>query len=394
MSSVYYTALTGLNGYASALDTVANNLANLQTNGFKSSDVEFSDLLGQAMQGAGVGKPASIMRFNQGGIETSQSPLDCAISGTGFFVTMNGKKPQYTRDGRFQLAQDDSGKTILTTSTGNRVQGFAIRSDGTADTTNLIDIALPTRQPATPTSAVQFSGNIDATTGPAGQASFPVTVYDSSGNTHTLSLTFTREASANNWTLHTVVDGVESGTGTALQFDGSGKPINAPANIPVSVNGQSVDLSLMSLTQLASPSNAGQIAQNGHAAADVTGFAIGDDGLVYAHTTDAADVPIAQLALANIPNPETMIDTGNGSFAVTQNTMGYQTLSSSTPATGDYIGDTRTFGSQIVGHAREQSTSDVAAQFGDLIRYQRGYEMTAKAVTTADQMRETLLNIV
>src|SRR5205807_4474416 len=117
------------------------------------------------------------------------------------------------------------------------------------------DSVLPARGPATPTTAVQFSGNLDARTGPAGQGSFAVPVYDASGNKHNLALTFTREAAPGHWTLHTVVDGAESGSGTPVNFDGNGQPVDVPASIPISVNGQAVGLSLSSLTQVASPSN-------------------------------------------------------------------------------------------------------------------------------------------
>ncbi|HZU29194.1 MAG TPA: flagellar hook-basal body complex protein [Bryobacteraceae bacterium] len=400
MGSVYFTGLSGLNGYSSAIDTVANNLANLQTTGYKANEVEFSDLLAQSMRfdepstGIGVGKPASVMQFMQGGIQNSQSPLACSISGAGYFVTTNGREPLYTRDGNFQLGLDASGAPVLTTASGNIVEGYSLGADGRPDLTKLGEIVLPDSRPATATSAVQFSGNLDAGTAAGGQALFPVTIYDSAGNANTLQLSFAKGAAPGEWTLKTIVNGIQSGAGTAIQFDSSGNAVNVPATIPIGVSGQTLNLSMPTITQVAAPSSVMQIAQNGETGASVTGYTMGNNGVVYAQTTDLADVPIGEVALANIANPQSMIDTGGGNFAVTQNTMGYATLSSNTPSAGPYFGDAQTFGSEVTAHSLEQSTSDAATQFTDLITYQRGYEMTAKAITTGDQMRQDLLNLV
>src|SRR5579884_2380311 len=178
MGSVYYTGLSGLNGYTSAINTVANNLANLQTTGYKADSVQFSDLLAQSMEfnepatGVGVRTPASVMQFAQGGIESSASPLDCSIAGNGFFVTTDGSQQLYTRDGSFHIGQDANGNTILATSSGNAVEGYSLNADGTPNLGTLSNIILPDARAATPTTAVQFSGNLNANTAAGDKASF------------------------------------------------------------------------------------------------------------------------------------------------------------------------------------------------------------------------------
>ena len=387
MGSVYYTGLSALDGYTSAINTVGNNLANMQTRGFKSSDVEFSDLVAQMMDvgspttEVGITTPASVMQFLQGGIQSSPSALDCAISGDGFFATDNSSGQQlYTRDGSFSVGQNAAGDTILTSSTGNAVEGYAAGPNGTFSTT-ATNITLPTERAATATTAIEFTGNIDSTTAPAGQAAFPVTVYDASGNAHTVSLTFTKEAGTSQWTLHTTVDGTVTGTGTPLQFNSSGQLVNPPATVPITVAGQTVNLSLNGITQLDSPTGAAQIAQNGVSASPVAAYSI-ENGVVYADTSDGGSFSVAQLALANIQNPQTMTEVASGDFEAGANTM------------SPVLGSAQSLGEQVIGSALEASTTNVSTEFGNLIEYQRGYELNSKAITTADQMQQDVINLV
>ena len=388
MGSVYFTGLSALDGYSNAINTVANNLANLQTTGFKSSSSDFSDLVAQMMDvgspttGVGITDPATVMQFLQGDIQNSQSSLDAAISGNGFFVTdSSGGQTLFTRDGSFSVGTNTAGDPILMSSTGNAVEGYAANANGTFSTT-LGNIALPTERAATATTAITFTGNLDSSTTPAGQATFPVTVYDSSGNQHTVSLTFTKEAGTNDWTLHTVVDGAATGSGVPLQFDSNGQLTNPPATVPITVGTQTLNLSLATISQFDSPSTAAQISQNGMPIAAVTGYSIGTDGIVSAETTDGGSFSVAELGLATIQNPQTMTEIGGGDFTIGANTM--PVVLGSAPALGD----------QVIGNALENSTSNVSTDFGNLMNYQRGYEMNSKAISTQDQMEQDLMNLV
>jgi len=385
MGSVYFTGLSALNGYSSAIDTVANNLANMQTTGYKSSDVDFNDLVasemdvGSATTGQGIANPQAVMQFVQGGIQSSQSPLDCALSGSGFFVTDNSKgQAVYTRDGSFQVGQDASGDPILVSSSGNAVQGYAATANGFSATNAAI--ALPDQRAATATTQVEFSGNLDAGTAAGGQTGFPVTVYDASGAAHAVSLQFTKQAPGS-WTLNALVDGVPSGS-AALQFDNSGNLSGGASSVTLSVAGQPVTITSSTLTQLGTATTATAISQNGSPQATVTGYEIGNDGIVYADTADDGEMAVAKLALANVQNPQSLLQTGSGDFSASATTM--------TPT----LGTAQSLGVNVMSHATEASTTDIAAEFGNLIQYQRAYEMNGKAITTGDQMRQDLLNLI
>src|SRR5262245_50915942 len=122
----FSTALSALNAFSTAVDVVGNNLANLNTTGYKTSTVSFHDLVAQSMGsgesqvGMGVTRPTTERQFSQGSIQASSGLLDVAIQGDGFFVVKNDTATLYTRAGNLKV----DSKGILMTSTGERVQGW------------------------------------------------------------------------------------------------------------------------------------------------------------------------------------------------------------------------------------------------------------------------------
>ena len=131
MFTSFSTALSGLNANTTAIDVVGNNLANLNTPGFKASAVSFHDLvtesigagLGTTQVGFGVGVPVTLAQFTQGAIQSTGAPLDAAIQGDGFFVVQDlGGGTEFTRGGNFEVSTDGT----LTTSTGEKVQGWTM----------------------------------------------------------------------------------------------------------------------------------------------------------------------------------------------------------------------------------------------------------------------------
>src|ERR1035441_3413473 len=129
MSTAFSTSLSALNADSTAIDVVGNNLANLNTSGFKASTVDFSDLMAQQLGagsghgqvGMGVGQVSAVQNFAQGSVNATGGALDAAIQGNGFFVVKDSSNNQlYTRDGSFQL--DANGN--LLTATGENVQGW------------------------------------------------------------------------------------------------------------------------------------------------------------------------------------------------------------------------------------------------------------------------------
>ena len=198
MFTAFSSALSALAGHTTAVDVVGNNLANLNTIGFKRSEVSFYDLLsrtmgasGQTQVGMGIGRPFTTRQFNQGAIQGSSGRLDAAIQGDGFFVVKDANGGMlYTRAGNFTKTEDG----MLVTATGERVQGWVADADGNLLTTGAVgDIRLPegTLRPAKQTNNLDLTMNLNAAANADDTSQFrvPVRVYDSLGNEIIVTLT-------------------------------------------------------------------------------------------------------------------------------------------------------------------------------------------------------------
>ncbi|HEX4167527.1 MAG TPA: flagellar hook protein FlgE [Bryobacteraceae bacterium] len=426
MSSTFSIALSALQAQSEAIDTTGNDLANLNTTGFKGNTVAFKDLFNQALGansqfqvGLGVGVPISDTDFGQGAIQSSTSPYAAAIQGNGFFVVNNPSGQQlYTRDGDFTL--DSSG--TLKTQTGETVQGWTATASGLNTSVAPSDIVLPTGSVLPPVTSTQFSitANLDAA-GVAGQTSgtvsAPVQVVDSLGNTHTLTFTFTKSATtANTWNYSATIPGADVSAGTSgspytvpgasgtLTFDANGNiqsatptGATAPASgpIPITLSGLTDGAGNLSLnwnttdssgtglfTQYAETSSS-SYKTDGSAAAQLSGFAIQTGGQLVATYSNGKQQVEAQLALASIQNPSSLSSVGNNNYAATNQTA---TAAIGVPQSGGR--------GQIDGGALEASNVDMATQFTNLIVYQSGYQAASKVITTANTMTQDLLNII
>ena len=190
MFTSFSTALSALNAASTAIDVVGNNLANLNTPGFKTSQVCFRDLvtqslgagLGETQVGFGTGQPLTLREFTQGAIQTSSGLLDAAIQGDGFFVVTDSQgNTLYTRAGNFQA--DSAGN--LFTVTGDRVQGWTTvdPATGLMDTNGPIgNIIVPvgTLKPPAPTTTFTADMNLNSSAPADATSDFttPITVYD------------------------------------------------------------------------------------------------------------------------------------------------------------------------------------------------------------------------
>ena len=416
MSSTFSIALSGLQAASEAINTTGNNLANLNTDGFKGSSVSFKDLFGETLGannsfqvGLGVSVPVTDTVFSQGSIQSSTSSYAAAIQGNGFFVVNNSQNQQlFTRDGNFEL--DSTG--TLKTQTGETVQGWVATSSGINTTGAPGDIVLPTGSvlPPTTTQNVSLTANLNATAtvgSTDGSYQVPVQVVDSLGNQHTLTFNFTK-TSANTWNYDVTVPGGDITGGTSgvqqsilsapgtITFDTSGNMTTATAN-PVTLSlanladgasNQSITWNLFdssgagSITQYSQASTASST-QDGVQAAQLSQVAIQDGGQVVATFSNGEQKVEAQLALASIQNPGSMTNVGNNNYAATSNTA--------TPA----IGSPQTGGrGQIDGGALEGSNVDLATQFTNLIVYQSAYQANSRVISTADQMTQDLLNVI
>ena len=406
----FSTALSGLAANNTALDVVGNNLSNLNTTGFKADAIQFKDIMGQTSGsteiGAGVATSGTSKQFTQGSIQPTSGALDAAIEGNGVFVlkTASGSTV-YTRAGSFKF----DGTGTLVTSTGEKVQGWTAVNGVLNDNGNIGDISSTAiaSQPPIATTKMTVSANLDASAADGTVFSTPLQVFDSLGVSHTLTYTFTKTGS-NAWSYDVSIPGDDltggtAGTATSLAtgnvtFDSAGNLTAPLAAAPVDVKtttglaSGATDLnmtwSLYSsdgtslVTQFAQTSSASATTQDGVQAAQLTGIQLGDNGTLMATFSSGKEVAIAQIALAAIGNPDSLISVGNNNFKVGTDTL--------TPTVG--VPNTGNRGN-IQGGSLESSNVDLAKEFTNLIIYQRGYQANAKVITTQDQIDQVLLNI-
>lgn len=406
--SSFYTALSGLTADTTALDVVGNNLANMNTQGFKSDSLLFEDAMNQATSslqiGAGVGATDTETNFSQGNITSTGGPLDLAIQGNGFFVVQNtAGQTEYTRDGAFSL--NSSGQ--LVDATGDLVQGWMGTNGVVTPTGATTDITVPLLNSRAPvaTQNMTLSANLDANAAVGDTFSTPIQVYDSLGNAQTLTVTFTNTG-AGAWNYEVDIPGQDlqggkEGTEVALAkgamtFDSNGNltspttPINitnstaladgaSTLNINWNLNDSSGNPTLTGYSQASAASGT---TQDGAAAATVTGVELTTGGILVATYSDGSQQNLAQVAMASVANPNSLIATNNNNYLAGPTTI--------TPSVG--AAGTGSRGS-LVGQSLEASNVDMATEFTNLIVYQEGYQANSKVLTTIDQMDQTLLQI-
>jgi len=429
----FVTALSGLHAAGTAIDAIGDNLANLNTVGFKGSSLSFQDVVadvtgsGARVAGSGVTSPLILKSFLQGSIQTTQGRLDAAIQGDGFFIVRqvavgapvatatDPSTAVYTRAGNFRI--DKNG--ILVTATGERVQGWSLNTlTGQLNPSDPIgDIIVPvgTNRAAKATTNFNVSSNLDASASVGTAFSTPINVYDSLGNAHVISATFTKTGvniwdatitstdpavpaitPAGPWTFtFTPTGGLDTVTGTGYStttglIEGIGLTLNNGSQTPQNLNWspwQTVPagaplVGVGRISQFAQPSASSSIFQDGLAAAQLTNVSISEGGAVIAQYSNGSQQQVARLPLVSIRNPDTLVSIGSNN---------YRTGSASAIPV---VGEANTGGrGQILGQALEGSNVDIANEFTKLIIYQRSYSANARVVTTTDEISQETINI-
>lgn len=402
-------ALTGLEANSVALDTIGNNLSNLNTTAFKNQTTSFSDLFyqnigntgsGDALQvGLGTQVSGTSTDFSQGSLSTTTSSTDMALNGNGFFVLNQGGLQQLTRAGNFQL--DQSGNLITTTGAG--VMGYAAANGVVNTNTPLEALQVPVdaTQAAQATSNFGITANLDAATPVGGTFSSTITMYDSLGQSHAATINFTNTA-ANTWSYSiSLPPGDATGTpvnntGT-LTFNSSGGLVTPAANVsgikfPALTDGAS-DLTLKwdlygtngtaQVGQTVGSSTVTASTQDGFASGSYQSFSVDASGVISAAFSNGQTQKIGQIAVASVTNVEGLtIDGGNN----------YQTSTSSGAAS---IGAPGAGGrASIEDDTLEQSNVDISTEFANLIVAQRAFEANSKTVTTFDTVTQETINMI
>ncbi len=426
----FQQGLSGLDGASSQLDAIGNNIANANTVGFKGSTAQFSDVYAASLNGSGasqigIGTKLSTIaqQFSQGNITASNSPLDMAINGQGFFRMSQNGTISYTRDGQFQI--DKNGN--LVNAQGLQLTGYQASNTGTIVAATPVALTIPTANlspSATGTATVGL--NLDSSsTVPTGATFSPtdpttfnnstsMTVYDSLGNSHVVTMYFALASAtttpaalatttaATTWNTYLTVDGTAvPGTPSPalgqLGFNASGTLVYPPATSPLKIgqiqatvpttvtpgaNQLSMVLDFSTTTQYGASFGVNQLSQDGYTSGQLSGFNTSPSGIIQGTYSNGQSKNLGQIVLANFADPQGLQSQGNNQWS--ESTASGAALVGA-PATGSL--------GVIQSGATEASNVDLTAELVNLITAQRNYQANAQTIKTEDQIQQTLVNL-
>jgi len=412
------------------MNVIGNNLANINTTAYKGSRVTFQDMLAQTIRGAarptaniggtnpiqfglGVLVAGTDINGEQGSLNATNRPTDMAVQGNGYFMTTDGDRIGYTRDGAFDL---DAVGDLVHRATGERVLGWDFVKQTNQLTTDplspqsTLNIPLGRLNAVQATGSVSFAGNLSGHTTAGSTAATPdlstsTPVYDSQGGLHKITIKyFNRVAGATDSWDWQAVDSTGNVIGasaagppdTRMYFDMNGNPTAASnsavrsATLAVggSVGNLTFNLDFDQITQLktgtatAPESQVGVENQDGFPPGSLQGFSVGTDGIITGLFTNGLTRPLGSMAMSIFPNPGGLERMGSNLWRNTDNS-GIPVMG--TPRTGGR--------GQINSGFLEQSNVDIGSEFTDLIITQRGFQANTKVVTTVDEMLQDLINM-
>ncbi|MGA8034188.1 MAG: flagellar hook protein FlgE [Casimicrobiaceae bacterium] len=402
----FQQGLSGLFAAARNLDVIGNNVANANTVGFKEGGAVFADVYanslaggGQSAPGIGVAVTSIEQNFVQGNISTTSNPLDVAINGAGFFRMDSNGTINYSRNGQFHLDKDG----YIVNATGEKATGYGVDAAGNIVISDAgpLKVSLAQLQ-ASSTATTSIGLNLDARE-PTITTPFSITdpttynkatsmsVYDSLGNSHAFNTYYVKTA-ANTWDVYGAIDGtaLPSALGT-LQFNSDGT-LNAtssalPFNVSVPLTtGATTPLAFTvdfnGATQFGSQFGVNTLQQDGYSSGQLSGYSIGNDGIIQGRYTNGQTRTLGQFLLANFPNPTGLQPLGGNAWA--------ETAASGQPVPGAP-------GSGNLGvvqsGAVEESNVDLTQELVNMITAQRVYQANAQTIKTQDAVMNTLVNL-
>lgn len=407
-------ALSGLSAQQQKLGAVGNNIANSQTVGFKSSNVQFADVYAESRIGLGVRTSTVLQNFSQGNVESTNRNMDLAIAGEGFFRFQqpNGEVG-YSRNGQLTMTADGR----LVNAQGAQIMGYAANADGVVQAGGDVN---PLRVeagdlPASATTELNVSLNLDSgeaeLAAPDAAAieaglgaddysySTNATVYDSQGNARNLTFYFTKtDAATNTWDVGLRMTGGPEGAGTyvvqnaaTLTFDASGRLASGGQETftfdddefdGIQLEELTVDLDFAGTSQFANNSTVNDIEQNGYTSGSLVGVTIEDDGTIMRNYSNEESRAAGQIALVSFRNPEGLKPDGDNLWTAT-GASGQELVGA--PGTGQR--------GLIEPSAVETSNVDMARELVDMIVAQRAYQANSQTISTQDELLQTIINL-
>ncbi len=404
----FQQGLSGLNAASKSLDIISNNVANSGNVGFKSASALFNDVFAAALTGATAGVQVGVgtqvgavsQEFSQGNITATSNPLDLAINGAGFFRLSENGTITYSRNGQFDVDKDG----FIVNSGGRRLTGFPADARGTILPASPIDLRVDTSDiPPNTSGSIEVGINLDsrdtvptaafsATDASSFNASTAVSVFDSLGNSHILTMFF-RKAGGGDWDMYTSLDGdpaVLSGTSPSIQFDSSGAltagstqalSLTIPASFGAS-SPQAVTIDFTGSTQYGSPFGVNRQTQDGFSSGRLSGMTVSNEGVLQGRYTNGQSRNLGQVALTNFASPNGLLSLGNNLWG--------ESPDSGQPLVG--APGTGSLGLLAAGSV-EESNVDLTEELVNMITQQRAYQANAQSIKTQDSILQTLVNL-
>jgi flagellar hook protein FlgE len=409
----FSSPLSGLLAAQQQLQSVSNNLANIDTDGYKDETLTFSDIFaqtgatsgsGDSVQiGSGVAVSSTDSNFTEGNLNSTSISSNMAISGNGFFVTQGTNGAQdFTRAGDFTTNKDGQ----LITPSGQLLLGYPAVNGVVNNSASMQPLQVGSMtSPAVPSTTVGITANLDSDTAVGGTAtSSTVDVFDSLGTSHTLTVNYTMTATGT-WNYTVTVPSADVVAGTAgdttvgsgtLNFNGSGQLTSitnpVPISIPTLADGATQPLTLTgpfgtaanpTITQTALASATSATTTDGFAPGTLSTFAVQPDGTIEGTFTSGNTQALGQVAVASFTKNQGLVSVGNNDYQAT------------VASGAAVIGQAGTGGrGTVVGGSVEQSNVDIATEFAKLIVAQQAYSANAKSITTFNTLSQATLAMI
>ena len=385
-----YSGISGMKNFQTKLDVIGNNIANVNTYGFKKGRVTFKDTMNQTISGASaaqngkggknpmqVGLGSTIATIDtidtQSSLQTTGRSLDLAISGDGYFVVKQGDAQFYTRAGNFYL--DEEG--TLVNGDGYKVQSYnnGVLEDIKVDVNSIL--------PAQKTNQLTIDGNFPSGVAGNTEQLQQIKVVDSTGSEHTVELKVESTSTAGTWKI-TIQDKTKSNLDALVLTMTNG--VISPASGTFEVNkGNSAESVSLNIVSGNVTSNAGNLnalfSPNGTTQGAIESFSIGQTGEISGVFSNGRVETLGVLALAKFSNAAGLSKVGNNMF---QDSVNSGTANIGTP--GDGYGT-------VASGALEMSNVDLSEEFTEMITAQRGFQANTRIITTSDEILQELINL-
>ena len=405
-----FTGLTGLRSSQLGMDVIGNNIANVNTVGYKGSRAAFKELLLQTLRAASPGTTdvggvnpmqmglgvtmGSIDRnLTQGVPQLTNQQTDFAIEGNGWFILSDGSRQYYSRAGNFSV--DNSGY-LVSPFNGYRVQGVSAVAGAIPSSATVGDIQIPYDTVMTPdaTANLELAGNLDADATVGDTYSTGVDIFDDKGGSTTLTVTFLKTDS-DMWDVSLdVAEGTDPTGFETLRFNADTGLLSGTSSFSFQWTplGATTPLSLAldfgtagqadGVTQFSKDASATVASRDGYTSGTLTQFLVDDDGVFTGIFSNGEQQTIAQLYLANFNNPAGLYDLGSGLFIESPN-------SGSAGIAAPNVGSN----GKIVQGSLEMSNVDLAEEFTNMIVTQRAFQANARVISTSEELLAELMNI-